>query len=174
MQCCASTEPSSWAHPCSKSPCPKTFLFSQPPGSHPTLLQQRSAPLSKQRQAATKKTWLQTTTLRLPTTTPRPHSRLAPRPPGRGQHTLTVGQEVHPLAQALEVRVPQGCLRRNPALGFVLQKDPEKGGYVHTARAKWQLVGCAAHRVCVHRGACMRCAHACASCAPKQFHELPG
>lgn len=57
--------------PALSHPAPKHFLFSQPPGSHPTLLQQRSAPLRKKRRVATEKPWLQTTTLRLQTAVPR-------------------------------------------------------------------------------------------------------
>ena len=78
------------------------------------------APLSEQRQEASEETWLQTTTLGLH------RSSLLHIPQARGQRALTVRQEVHPLSQALEVSMPQGCLRRNPAFGFVLHKPQRK------------------------------------------------
>lgn len=189
-----SAEPSSWAHPCSESPYPKTFLVLAAPrlpphpaaaalgssaqekasGNRKALAANRHPQAANRSpQAANQSPQAANNHLRLQTTSSGPTATLFHVPRGRGQCALTVGQELHPLAQALEVRVPQGCLRRNPALGFVLQKAPEKGGYIHTARAKWHLVGCAPHAVhtpvrgvhlsssicCLGAGASKRCAH---------------
>lgn len=88
------------------------------------------AALSEPRQEASEETRLQAPALGMYSTS------LLRIPPARGQCALTVRQEMHPLPQALEVSVPQGCLRRNPAFGFVLHKAPEKGNYTQSARAR--------------------------------------
>lgn len=180
-----SAEPSSWAHPCSESPCPKTFLVLTVPRlpSHPAAAALGSSaqekPSGNQKalaanhhpqaanrspQAANHSPQAANNHLRLQTTSSGPTATLFHVPRGHGQCALTVGQEVHPLTQALEVRVPQGCLRRNPALGFVLQKAPENRR-LHSHRACKMAFG----------GVCTtRCAHTCARCAPKQVDVLPG
>lgn len=168
-----STEPSSWAHPCSKSPCPKTFLVLVAPRlpPHPAAAalgsskqekasgNRKDLAANRHPQAANHSPQAANNHLRLQTTSSGPTATLLHVPRGRGQRALTVGQEVHPLAQALEVRVPQGCLRRNPALGFVLQKAPENRR-LHSHRACKTAFG----GVCTTR----------ARCAPKQVDVLPG
>lgn len=139
-------------------PAQNHFLLSQPPSSHSSLVQKHPFPPSKQRQEASRRDLAANHH-------PRAAQKLfSPQPPGRGQPALTVRQEVHPLSQALEVSVPQGCLRRNPAFGFVLRKVPETGNYTQSARARWHSSG---HRGPV-QGVCTF-VHLCTRKSPSNF-----